>query len=191
MSKNTIRISKLDAGRRQLRTAITLWFNGGDPVAIHTLAFAAYEVLHYLSQKRDPSRQDLIFDSAWVKTEFRRHWNQKVRKEANFFKHADRDGDSVIEFDPSFSEYFLLFAIVARSLCGEPGSDEESAFLKWIYINQPHVLTEQGKDALTNHIPVEDIRYVRGRPKSEFFDCFLKARRNVRDLATRFRLPLE
>ena len=62
----TIRISKLEAARRQLRTAITLWFTGGDPVAIHSLAFAAYEILHAISEKRDPNRIDLIFDSVWI-----------------------------------------------------------------------------------------------------------------------------
>ncbi|MGY2811933.1 hypothetical protein [Bradyrhizobium sp. USDA 4506] len=120
MAKDTIRIIKLDEARRQLRTAITLWFNGGDPVAIHTLAFGAYEILHHLSEKRDPSRRDLIFGTLTVRDQFRRDWNQRVRKEANFFKHADRDGDSVIEFNPAFTEHFILFAIVARRLCGEP-----------------------------------------------------------------------
>jgi hypothetical protein len=37
-------VTKLDAARRQLRTAIHLWFNDGDPVSIHALAFAAYEL---------------------------------------------------------------------------------------------------------------------------------------------------
>ena len=33
-----ITVTKLDAARRQLRTAIRLWFEEGDPVSIHTLA---------------------------------------------------------------------------------------------------------------------------------------------------------
>jgi hypothetical protein len=96
-----IRVSKLDAACRQLRTAITLWFTGGDPIAIHTLAFAAYEVLHHLSKKRDPFRRDLIFDTDHIKVEHLGDWNKLIRRHANFFKHADRDGDSVIEFDQS------------------------------------------------------------------------------------------
>jgi hypothetical protein len=191
MTKDTIKISKVDAARRQLRTAITLRFNSGDPVAIHTLAFAAYEILHYVSEKRDPFRRDLIFDTLWVKDAYRRNWNQKVRKEANFFKHADKDGDSVIEFNPAFSEYFIFFAIVALGLCGEPESEEESAFLRWMHINQPQVLTEQGKEALTNAIPIDDIKYLRTVPKSEFFDYFLQARRASSALAARFRLSLD
>ncbi|GMO43879.1 hypothetical protein [Bradyrhizobium sp. TM233] len=191
MAKDTIRVSKLDAARRQLRTAISLWFNGGDPVAIHTLAFASYEVLHYISEKRDPYRRDLIFDTFTVKDEYRRYWNQKVRKEANFFKHADRDGDSVIEFNTSLSEYFIFFAILARSLCGETESDEESAFLRWMHINRPDLLLEQGKVSITNSLKAEDIEWIRTRPRSEFFDHFLQARRNVGTLNARFSLPVD
>jgi hypothetical protein len=46
LDETKITISKFDAARRQLNTAITLWFADGDPVAIHTLAYAAYEIIH-------------------------------------------------------------------------------------------------------------------------------------------------
>lgn len=45
-------ISKIDAAKRQLETAITLYFQNGDPVSIHTLAAAAYDVLHALCKVR-------------------------------------------------------------------------------------------------------------------------------------------
>jgi hypothetical protein len=110
----TIRVSKLDAACRQLRTAITLWFSGGDPVAVHALAFAAYEVLHALSKKRDPNRPALLFDCDHVKDEYRGEFNKLVKRHAHFFKHANRDGDSVIEFDPAINGWFILYAITAR-----------------------------------------------------------------------------
>jgi len=50
-----IMISKLDAARRQLATAITLWFEDRDPVSIHTLVFAAYEIIHAVSKQRNPA----------------------------------------------------------------------------------------------------------------------------------------
>jgi hypothetical protein len=65
-----LRIGKLDAARRQLETAIILWFTDGDPVAIHTLAFAAYEIIHVVSKKRDPNRRDLLFDPLVIKDEY-------------------------------------------------------------------------------------------------------------------------
>jgi hypothetical protein len=172
MNYETIRISKLEAARRQLRTAITLWFTGGDSVAIHSLAFAAYEILHAISEKRDPNRMDLIFDSAWIKDEHRRDWNQVIRKDANFFKHADRDGDSVIEFKPQTSEIFMLFAIYARELCGETSSEEERIFSWWLRINRPALSTEKGRVSLTKQLKVDEIKHLRTLSKHEFFDFF-------------------
>jgi hypothetical protein len=39
-----LKISKLDAAKRQLEVAIRLYFYFGDPVAIHTLTAAAYNI---------------------------------------------------------------------------------------------------------------------------------------------------
>jgi hypothetical protein len=64
-----LKIGKLDAARRQLKTAIALWFTGGDPVAVHALAFAAYEIIHTISKKRDPKRGELLFDATLIKRE--------------------------------------------------------------------------------------------------------------------------
>jgi len=180
MPKDTIRIGKFDAARRQLRTAITLWFTGSDPVAVHTLAFAAYEILHHLSEKRDPTRRDLLFDTATVKDEYLKDWNQFVRKEANFFKHADRDGDSVIEFNPKITEYFILFAIAARELCGESGTDEESTFSWWLSVNRPEILSDKGSELLAKQMPVDSLKHIRATPKHEFFELCMKGFRAAR-----------
>src|SRR3954447_21828987 len=93
-----LKLTKVEAARRQLRTAIELWFAEGDPVSIHTLAFAAYEIFHFISKKRNPSRRDLVFDSRIVKDKYRKQWNDIIKREANFFKHADRDADGTIDF---------------------------------------------------------------------------------------------
>jgi hypothetical protein len=167
--ESAMRIGKLDAARRQLRTAITLWFNGGDPVSVHTLAFAAYEIIHAISEKRDPSRRDLLFDSALVKDEYRKEFNAMLKRHANFFKHANRDGDSVIDFNPELSKLFILFAITGRRLCGESASDEESAFLWWLQIHEADLLTEQGRKMIADRVPINDLHHIRLLPKHEFF----------------------
>lgn len=174
-----MRISKLNAAQRQLRTAITLWFNNGDPVAIHTLACAAYEILHSISKRRDPTRRSLLFDSDRIKDEYRREWVDRMKKEYNFFKHADRDGDTVIEFKPELSEWFILYAFLARELCGEPASDEEAAFVWWMQVQRPNLLTEAGQQSLASKVSEVDLHYLRGRPKNEFFQAYLVARRSV------------
>ena len=187
MSATAIRIGKLDAARRQLRTAITLWFNDGDPVSVHALAYAAHEVIHAISKRRDPNRRDLLFDSVLVKDEYRREFNATIRKHANFFKHADKDGDSVIEFNPALSELFILFAILGRELCGEPPSDEESIFLWWLKIHKPHILTERGRQVVADNIPMDSLEHCRTLAKHEFFEVGIEARRAIQKRGTAVR----
>ena len=173
-----IRIGKLEAARR--RTAIRLWFAEDDLISAHTLAFAAYEVLHYLSQKRDPYRRDLLFDTDWVKDEYRKNWLQLVKKEANFFKHADRDGDSVIEFDPRITEYFILFAMAARESCGEAISEEELVFNWWARIHRVELLSDKGLKLLEKQLPINDLNHIKAAPKREFFERVLRGIRAAR-----------
>ncbi len=49
-----LEISKLDAAKRQLDTAIRLYFCDGDPVSIHTLAAASYNILRDVTEQIGP-----------------------------------------------------------------------------------------------------------------------------------------
>jgi hypothetical protein len=172
-----LKLTKLDAAQRQLRTAITLWFTDGDPVSAHALAFAAYEVLHTLSKKRNKYRRDLLFDSDLIKDEFRSQWNMKLKQNAYFFKHADRDPEAEIEFNPESTWGFVLYAVLGRELCGAPPSDEESAFLWWLQINHPDFLTDEGRKFVADHLPVKVLESLRNIPKHQFFHAWNEARR--------------
>ena len=81
-----LKIGKLDAARRQLETAIALWFKGGDPVSIHTLAYAAYEIIHTVSKKRNPNRRDLLFDTLLVRDEYRKEFAELDQTSRKFFQ---------------------------------------------------------------------------------------------------------
>ena len=134
--KTKITVTKLDAARRQLRTAIRLWFNDGDPVAIHTLAYAAYEIIHVVSKKRNRTRL-LVFDSPMIKNEYRSAWNKKIKEHANFFKHANIDPDGSIAFVPALSILFLTAATAGIRLLSERPSIEEFAFVTWFFYHRP------------------------------------------------------
>ena len=124
MTDKSIIVGKFDAGRRQLSTAIDLWFHGKDPVAIHTLAHAAYEIIHFISKVRNPGRRDLLLDTVLIKDEYRIQYVKKIKEPGNFFKHAKEDGEKTIEFKPALSEGFILFSIAGVELAGErPGSN--------------------------------------------------------------------
>jgi hypothetical protein len=173
---SVIKVDKLDAAIRQLRTAITLWFNDGDPVAIHALAFAAYEVIHAVSKRRNPGRRDLIFDSRLIPEESRSAFNIALKKSAWFFKHADRDPDAEIEFDAELAESFILYAICGREQCGAPSSEEESTFLYFLEVHHPE-LAAKGREPLTDRMPIEHLERIRRLSKRQFFEGMAKTRR--------------
>jgi hypothetical protein len=169
-------IGKLDAARRQLSAAIEGWFCGGDPVVIHTLASASYEIIHALSLQRNPNRRDLLFDSDRIKDEHQKEWRERLRKPANFFKHADRDGDSVIEFDPGKSDAFILFSILGILLCGERSNTVEGAWIIWLQIQRPELLTEKGRKFFADNVPVETIEYARNLSPRNFSNSSARRR---------------
>jgi len=94
-----------------LETAIRLYFSHGDPVSIHTLAAAAYNVIRDVGEKRGAVpmllKGKLVED---VRPEARSQFHDKLNEAENFFKHADRDPDAVHDFDPALTEVFLLDA---------------------------------------------------------------------------------
>ena len=103
-----LKVSKLDAAKRQLETAIRLYFSNGDPVSIHTLSAAAYEILFDISKRRGAEPmfiKDKFIDL--LRPESQRKFAQKVNEAENFFKHADRDPEATLDFNPGSSEYLM------------------------------------------------------------------------------------
>src|SRR5690348_9499455 len=104
-----ISVTKIQAAESQLRTAIEMYFTHRDPISVHTLATSAYQIIHDLNhhKKGDP----LIFDSDFIKDEYRKKFVGMMKDPGNFFKHADKrksKGDAVI-FNSRNSEFFILF----------------------------------------------------------------------------------
>ena len=93
----TLRLTKLDVARRQLRTAIVMFLGDQDPVSVHTLASAAQDVLRGMLKARG-EQGSLIKATDLVKTEGLKLWHQLAHQEQNFFKHADRDPDGVLKW---------------------------------------------------------------------------------------------
>src|SRR5688572_4863539 len=95
-----MQVCKLDAARRQLETAITLYFNDGDPISLHTLAGAAYDVLRGVNRARggEPMIKDWVRES--FQPDYRKTVDKALNEAQNFFKHADRDANDVLEYDP-------------------------------------------------------------------------------------------
>jgi len=136
------KVTKLESARRQLRVAISLWFQNGDEIAIHTLACAAHQIIHDINQKK--GGRDLLYDSIIFRPEYQSDAVKWLKKDMNFFKHADKDPEGVTEFCPSLSELFIIMSLFGIEIFGLKHDPIESAFISWHMIRHPEHLTDKG-----------------------------------------------
>jgi hypothetical protein len=122
--------AKPDAAVRQLDVAIGLLFTDGDPLAVRTLAGAAYGILADLAdgQKRGCSwRTKMIEDSGLSKKDALHVLNAAQ----NYLKHADNDADSSLSFDEEENDHLMFVASIECGALGHPLSFSMQAFQIW------------------------------------------------------------
>ena len=85
------KITKLEAGSRQLNSAIRMFFNNEDILAVHTVSRAAFRVLFDITQEGETK----VALDAHVKKVGPVQFN----KITNFLKHADNDPEAQIDED--------------------------------------------------------------------------------------------
>jgi hypothetical protein len=170
----TFEISKLEAAKKQLQTAITLWFCDVDPISAHSLAYAAYEVIQAVSKAKNPNRPDLLLDSTNVRPDQRKAFNEAFRAAGNFFKHGDRDPLATLTFSPEITEIFIYYAIWGFHFSGEKLPDEFTIFEIWIAITLPHMLSEDVRKVLVSRGLIDEFEAMRGMQKQQFFEGLLK-----------------
>lgn len=139
MQTKTIKLSKLDAARRQLDSAIRLWFSCDDPVTIHTLVCAAYQIIQDMNNHNKEEKLVTLVEiiNAIVKPESRQQYLRAMRKPMTFFKHAERDPRDILTFDSRLSETFMVVAINGLISLGEQISDVQRAFCAWNDLHHP------------------------------------------------------
>lgn len=103
----SIIVNKLECAKRQLETAIVLFFDDGDPVSIHTLVCAAYQLVFDINKDRGGKPM-------WVKERYLDikppETKSQVNLAQNFFKHATRNIDDSLDFDPDHTGAYLVDA---------------------------------------------------------------------------------
>ena len=122
--------TKPDAAVRQIDVAIGLLFTDGDPLAVRTLAGAAYGILADLaeSQKKGSSwRTRIIEDSGLSKEDAVRVLNAAQ----NYLKHADRDASSSLSFEEEENDHLIFVASIECGGLGHPLSFSMQAFQIW------------------------------------------------------------
>jgi hypothetical protein len=127
----TVAVTKFDAGKRQLIAALKLHFDEGDDLAVHTLAFAALEVLSVLARKakgREPIKDQLhILAGAERRADFQTLFSEC----AIFLKHGASDLQATLHFNSALNHTMLLLACDAFSLISSERIKEIDIFLMW------------------------------------------------------------
>jgi hypothetical protein len=173
MTVKTITVSKLDAAKRQLDSAIDLWFHDGDDVAIHTLVFAAYEIIQDINKKHGNTDATLLgLVQRNVIPERVEDAMRLLKKAMTFFKHADRDPHGILEFNPEVSESLIELSMMGLGALGESATNLQKAFVIWDCFHKPHVIL-QGANPIQNLLPVVDIESLKTIGKGEFLNTVL------------------
>ncbi len=114
MESDFIQIDKLSAARRQLQTAIYLFYHEKDIIAIHTLAAAAYEILEDIAKQQGilGSSFQRFIESLNSNSELRKEFIIAWRKPQNFFKHADKDSEEIIKLNPKQAQLIIYDSLL-------------------------------------------------------------------------------
>jgi hypothetical protein len=126
--------------QRQLTVAIRLFFDKADPVAIHTLAGAAYQILYDLSKGQGFT--GFVKGNLQVREEMRPKWERILNRGQNFFKHADRDPTEKFEFEPEITRFFMFDAVLLYLQLTHRPFHEGTVYLAWFTIKYQEFLLE-------------------------------------------------
>lgn len=133
-------VSKLQAAERQLRVAIRLFFNREDMIGIHTLTGAASQILRDLAAKSGESSP--LRTAELIRPERRKEWHTALDRAKNFFKHADRDAEEVLDFYPCSTAWLLFEAVLIHVVITKAYLPETLVFISWINLKYPDILLE-------------------------------------------------
>ena len=144
-------VSKLDAARRQLDMAIKLYMTEKDDVSIHTLAYASHSILSDVSAKKGIDGYLFGHLKGVVKPEGEKELFAKLNEAANFFKHADKDTDGILEFNTETTAFWLWDAcMLYRSLTGEH-TDDMKCYWTWFGMQYPEAIDDSDAAKMFKH----------------------------------------
>ncbi len=140
-----IYISKLDAAKRQLDVVINLFFKSGDPVSIHTLTAAAYDVLMGLGKTAGLVDLGVKDAELYVVEGHQKEYLEIVNKAQNFFKHADKDPKGILEFTPEQTDFLLLSAVKLYMELTKERPNNMVVYVHWVGLMHPRIVKDEHK----------------------------------------------
>ncbi|CAM2339820.1 conserved hypothetical protein [Burkholderia vietnamiensis] len=135
-------VTKVDAARRQLITAIRLFFDRGDPVSVYSLASNAWEIIDVLCTSAGvESFSKQVREDLPARHTLKYYINEPYR---NFFKHAERDPnpDSSVELREANVAAILFLAVEDYIRFRQGGPIEAQVFQLWFIAVFPEKVSE-------------------------------------------------
>ena len=138
-----IKVNKSEAARRQLDSAIRMLFQNEDPIGIHTLCMAAFRLLRDLAKKRGDSYIHKIIKDM-VKPGMENKFWSVLQGPANFFKHADKDADAILDdVDDEANDIAMLLAChYYQDLFHQQLTPEMKVLVIWVRVRHPNYILE-------------------------------------------------
>lgn len=164
-------LSKLDVAKRQLETALRLFFHSGDPVSIHTLANASYEILTQLCSAQGVKGILEEGIEKFIREEKRKEVRDKMYEAKNFFKHSRKDPHTNIEFNPELSSFFLWDACRLYRILTSEFTPTMLVFHAWFCLkNKEIILIEETRKIIGR---LSYINQINLDAKEQFFEIML------------------
>ncbi len=146
-----IKVNKIEAARRQINAAVRIFFRNEDPVAIHTLAMAAFRVLQDLAAKRDDSYMNTLVKTM-LKPGMEKEFWKAIHTPANFFKHADKDADGVLDnVEEEINEHVLFIDGLFYQDLGNQLTSEMQALQAWYIAIHPEYISDDAPRSFKEH----------------------------------------
>jgi hypothetical protein len=145
-------LTKRDVARRQLMTAIELFFQNKDLVSVLSLATNAWEVVDALCTRAGVvSMSNQARENVRAGKDLKIHYiNQPCR---NFFKHADTDPDAVLEeFDEKSVEGILFLAVEDYIRLFKQSPLELQVFQAWYLAINEEKIAESEKERVSRRV---------------------------------------
>ncbi|MBT3864792.1 hypothetical protein HOF67_02050 [Candidatus Peregrinibacteria bacterium] len=139
------RIKKIDVAKRQLDTAIIMFFEKKDPIAIHTVACAAYDILRNLVGDKKVKELQTLKDNSLISEKQKKDWYRELNRPQNFFKHAKKDPLETLDFQPQITEFFIGDACNLYRYLTKDFSSAMVVFSTWYFMKNPNFLKSEEK----------------------------------------------
>ena len=142
-------LTKFEIARRQLVTAIRLFFEEGDSVSVYTLAHASWEVLDALCRHQRVMRfRDQMSGSTGLAE---KEINKIASYGRNFFKHADKDPKATLpNFSDDMNDHVLIGASMDFGTLATQKPMEVQLFQLWYFAAHPEKVPPSHFEAISS-----------------------------------------